>query len=405
MPGWHALTEPHRKAGRLKVVGILQEQHPDRCALFMQWKQMDWPVWLDALNLLQLPAVPYTLLVDEDGRIESVNPTQETFFAFMEKPPRKRELYSSQPLDRSPEWKMPRLPSDEALEVSAWLEAGQGFFQGSWSSHSMTCLKAFQQALLLEPENGWIHFRLGVVYGRLFDEDPSKPMPLFARAISHWKQALALDPNQYIWRRRLQQYGPRLDKPYAFYDWIDAARSELLARGETPVPLKVEPSGAEIAKPIKDVDFEVTGASMPDPDGRIQRAAPGLIEWSHVSVSHTQRERRSIRVHMQWQPAANSSVEWNNEAEPLTFWLEATPGWKVQPASIQVPGPPMDHDREVRSLEFECQASEDAAALEIRGVALFSICESSGGPCLYRRLDWVLSHADLFPRQVSPLLP
>ena len=130
MPGWHALTEPHRKAGHLKVVGILQEQHPDRCALFMQWKQMDWPVWLDALNLLQLPAASYTLLVDEDGRIESVNPTQEAFLAFMEKPPRKMELQSSQPLDRSPEWKMPRLPSDEALEVSAWLEAGQGFFQG-----------------------------------------------------------------------------------------------------------------------------------------------------------------------------------------------------------------------------------------------------------------------------------
>ena len=132
---------------------------------------MDWPVWLDALNLLQLPAVPYTLLVDEDGRIESVDPTQEAFLAFMEKPPREMELQSSQPWDRSPEWKMPRLPSDEALEVSAWLEAGQGFFQGAWSSHSMTCLKAFQQALLLEPENGWIHFRLGVVYGRLFDED------------------------------------------------------------------------------------------------------------------------------------------------------------------------------------------------------------------------------------------
>ena len=91
----------------------------------------------------------------------------------------------------------------------------------------------------------------------------------------------------------MQQYGPRLDKPYAFYDWIDAARSELLARGETPIPLKVEPSGAEIAKPIKDGNFEVTPASMPDPDGRVQRAAPGLMEWRHVTVSHTQRERRS----------------------------------------------------------------------------------------------------------------
>ena len=51
-------------------------------------------------------------------------------------------------------------------------------------------------------------------------------------------------------------------------------------------------------------------------------------------------------------------VEWNNEAgfDPLA---EAAPGWKVQPAFIQVrtPWP----DRKVRSLEFECQASEDAA--------------------------------------------
>ena len=62
---------------------------------------MDWPVWLDALNLLQLPAVPYTLLVDEDGRIEAVNPTQEAFLAFMEKPARETELQSSQLLDRS----------------------------------------------------------------------------------------------------------------------------------------------------------------------------------------------------------------------------------------------------------------------------------------------------------------
>ena len=125
---------------------------------------------------------------------------------------------------------------------------------------------------------------------------------------------------------------PTIGQALRFYDWIDAARSELLARGETPLPLKVEPSGAEIAKPIKDGNFEVTPASMPDPDGRVQRAAPGLMEWRHVTVSHTQRERRSIRVHMQWQPAANSSVEWNNEAEPLTLWLEAAPGWKVQPA-------------------------------------------------------------------------
>ena len=62
-------------------------------------------------------------------------------------------------------------------------------------------------------------------------------------------------------------------------------------------------------------------------------------------------------------PTAQS--EWNNEAEPLTLWLEAAPRWKVQPAFIQVPEPPWPIA--VRSLEFEYQASEDAAALEFVG--------------------------------------
>ena len=51
--------------------------------------------------------------------------------AFMEKHT-EDGAQSSQPLDRSPEWKMPRLPW-MGMEVSAWLEAG-GFFQGAWPS-------------------------------------------------------------------------------------------------------------------------------------------------------------------------------------------------------------------------------------------------------------------------------
>ena len=40
----------------------------------------------------------------------------------------------------------------------------------------------------------------------------------FANAVNAWSQARNADPNQCIWRRRLQQYGPRLAKPYPFYD-------------------------------------------------------------------------------------------------------------------------------------------------------------------------------------------
>jgi hypothetical protein len=56
------------------MVGIIQEQHPDRARLFMQWKQMDWPILVDSLNLLGVAAVPITLAIDEYGIIRAVNP-------------------------------------------------------------------------------------------------------------------------------------------------------------------------------------------------------------------------------------------------------------------------------------------------------------------------------------------
>ena len=48
---------------------------------------------------------------------------------------------------------------------------------------------------------------------------------------------------------RIQQYGPRLDKPYPFYDWVPTAIEEITARGETPVDLSVELVASEFAEP------------------------------------------------------------------------------------------------------------------------------------------------------------
>ena len=74
MPGWHDKTNPLVARGELAVAGIVQEQHGDRAALFMQWKQMDWPVMVDSLNLLGVRAVPLTYLIDGQGVIRAVNP-------------------------------------------------------------------------------------------------------------------------------------------------------------------------------------------------------------------------------------------------------------------------------------------------------------------------------------------
>jgi hypothetical protein len=56
------------------MAGIIEEQHPDRARLFMQWKQMQWPVLVDSLDILGVSAVPITLAIDEYGVIRMVDP-------------------------------------------------------------------------------------------------------------------------------------------------------------------------------------------------------------------------------------------------------------------------------------------------------------------------------------------
>ena len=57
-PVWHELTAPLRASGELVLVGITEEQHPDRCALFAQWQGFDWPILWDPFNLTRSAAVP-----------------------------------------------------------------------------------------------------------------------------------------------------------------------------------------------------------------------------------------------------------------------------------------------------------------------------------------------------------
>ena len=72
MPGWHEAIKTLRKQGAFQTVGIIQEQHPDRCRLFMQWKQLDFPVLVDSLNRLGVKVVPMTIAIDEYGIVRHV---------------------------------------------------------------------------------------------------------------------------------------------------------------------------------------------------------------------------------------------------------------------------------------------------------------------------------------------
>ncbi|MBI4161893.1 MAG: hypothetical protein HY509_05550, partial [Acidobacteria bacterium] len=327
VPGWHEATKNLQAAGRVQMVGILQEQHPDRARLFMQWKRMEWPLLWDPLNLLGVPYVPITLAIDEHGVVRGIHPPRddpggfETFVETAFAPPDPLPPTASPPdLDR-----LRAAASGGGAEAKRDL-ADALFLLGEKLDE---VIRLYRDAARLEPRDGAAHFRLGVAY-RLRHDSPDRRPGDFQKAIDHWNRALEIDPNDYIRRRRIQQYGPRQDKPYPFYDWMEMAREEIRARGESPLPLALEPEGAETAPPAGALSPTTVPEGEPDPDGRIHRDRRPFIRTETTVVPETRPEGLAARIHVEFRPNEAISAHWNNEAEDLVLWVAPPPGWTVE---------------------------------------------------------------------------
>jgi hypothetical protein len=209
----------------------------------------------------------------------------------------------------------------------------------------------------------------------------------FQAAVDHWSAALAADPSQYIWRRRLQQYGPRLDKPYPFYGWIEEARAEILARGETPVPLAVEPSGAERDAPAKGLAAADESAPPDGADG-VPRDAGDWLEVETAVVFDTSGDAPVARVHLALRPNTARKVHWNNEIEPTQLWIgdpELPDGWQADARRLVGELPAAETSQETRRFEFELRPPAGGGTL--RPFVLFHACEDVDGECVYLRRD------------------
>ena len=392
MPGWHEAVKDLYESGELQIVGIIQEQHPDRCRLFMQWKQMDWPILVDSLNLLEVEAVPITAAIDEHGIVRQkglrLDEAEEFRSGFLQTD---FEAPATDPAPApTPAWPSPERPPDDA-GAAAWSGFATQILLANDISRIDDAIEAYGRALELEPGNGWTHFRRGVALRRRYDSENPKDGD-FQAAVDAWKAALDLDPNQYIWRRRIQQYGPRLDKPYPFYDWVPQARKEIAARGEEPSPLRVEPGGAEFAAPQK--EFAASGpAEEPDPEDKIYRDEGELIAVETVAAPSSIRPGEAARVHVTFRPRIAVKAHWNNEVEGLESWADAPEGCELDRPSHPLPPPSEAVSLEDRKVEYEVRCREDAAKgpRTVAGYALYYVCEDVNGTCLYRRQDFAVA--------------
>jgi hypothetical protein len=391
VPVWHEATKQWVEQGRLVLLGITEEQHADRCRLFAQWKGFDWPILYDPINVMQSQAVPIVVAIDEHGIVRSTRPRVETFEEeFLDK-----QFEDDAPGEAPLALRNPIPPSFRSLRRRAelhdaardWRALGDALAVWGGTEQIDAAIAAYKRAAELEPEHGDTLFRLGVCY-RMRYESRRQHAGDFQAAVDFWGQALEVNPNQYIWRRRIQQYGPRLDKPYAFYDWVSQAVAEITERGEKPLPLAVEPSGAEIAQPSRRFLASAEPLRSPDPEGRIRRDEQGLIQIEPTVVPSRVRPGETARVHLTLRPNDALQAHWNNEVEPLRVWIEAPTGWQLARQLLTAPQPKQAETSEVRRVEFELQVPAMAEGnARLKGYALYYVCEDVDGVCLFLRQD------------------
>ncbi len=377
------------------MVGIIQEQHPERARLFMQWKGMHWPLLVDSHNRLGVSVVPITLLIDERGVVRHIAPPASRAGDLLERflaGPAATESTPPPPPVGSTDTEGLERAAKRANTAAAWRDYADALALWGGDPRMDDAIEAYRRALEAAPDDGPAEFRLGVSFRRRYDSSRGEPAD-FARAVEHWTRALEIDPNNYIWRRRIQQYGPRLDKPYPFYDWVERARDEIEARGEAAVVLKVEPRGAELAHPS--TTFEVADApAEPDPEGRILRDEGKYVRVDATVVPNAVRPQGAARVHLEFRTRAATRAHWNNEASGLLVWLEPPPGWQVESRRIALANPATAVSSEPRHVEFEVRTHERAEGpVEVPAYALYYVCEGVDGACLYRRQDLSLNLA------------
>ncbi len=388
MPVWHEALKPWIEAERLQVVGITQEQHRDRCRLYAQWRGFDWPILWDPLNLTGAQAVPNFLGLDEHGVVRWNSPRPDGF--------EERFLDVAFEAPAAPDARNAPAVSRALLEDPA-----RGGFAGPVLAAYARILWGGEEALdaaiatLAEDLDDPVQdpraiFRLGVAYRLRFDT-PRRRTGDFRRALEAWSRALERDPNQYIWRRRIQQYGPRLDKPYPFYGWVDEARRELRARGETPVELVAALTGSERSAGARgQPPAESEPAVEPDPEGGVRRDDGDWLLVETAVARDTGGRAGVVRVHVDLKPRAEGSMVWNNEAEPLQLWIDAPAGWDVSPQLLTFPNPAAATSREPRALDFEVHAPEELRSGTLAAYVLVHACEKESGRCVFLRRDLAL---------------
>ncbi len=348
----------------------------------MQWKQMGWPIMVDSLNLLGVTVVPITLLIDENGVIVKKANRASAVGEFLARPAAERTE-----IDRiAPDFRAMMAKAKSARDHRTVGDAM--FLFGTDTRRWDAAIEVYRQAIKLDPKDPTARFRLGVTLRRRYETETRRGTD-FGAAVDAWREALDINPNNYIWRRRIQQYGPALAKPYPFYDWVAQANKDITSRGEVPTALSAPLTDSESLskKPFVAQNEE---PENPDPNGRIDTDEKRWIRIESAVAPAMGRSDPALRVHVVLRADDKRKIHWNNESEPLRIWFDTPAGWKINRSLSVVANSTTATSDELRRIEVELQPPANSTVARLRGYALYNVCEGAGGTCRFLRQDFVV---------------
>ena len=340
---------------------------------------MDWPVYIDSFNLLEVEAVPMTFLVNPKGVITKVSPSKKNLDSILKNATNAINPTTSDDLE--PYWST--LLKKRSFNLFCNLASERNFVE---LFKSIKMLKKSDYKMRHEH----LEFMTGVAY-KMRSESPFRKLDDFSKAIDHWETALELRPNQYIWRRRIQQYGPILGKPYPFYDWVEIALKELKEKGEVPFNenFVLTESEQSILTPTQTSNKK--NYKIPDPFNKLKRGNMQFVNTRVLTIPSHPKTGRPFRVFVQLDLKQPDSVQWNNEGAASHLYFEKSNFNKTSIHRFWTGTKEKEYSTEQRIIDFELNYPRSGIIGGKKlpaGYIVVNLCDRLTGACFTRRIDF-----------------
>lgn len=375
---WKAESKRTNGDRKFEVVGVAHDVQVDRVRLFAQWKNVDFPIMHDALNLSRTAKLPLVVGVDESGCVRVLDPTPKKLGSeFTEKKfERGRERAAVTEL---PDPRYTQRMADESRESPEACIYGDALVLAGLPQQIDAAINAYQSAINLKTKDPYVWFRQGVAHRIRYDRADRHDGDLQA-AVDGWSHAARMAKDNQVFLDLLRLYGGGAVNEGVSYSWIPVAQKESAARHESPAALSSTPLSCEM-EPSEHLDKWRKAAKMPEDFQKDAIAdEQEFVQCETVGIPGISDETSgSMLLIFRLKP--ESGAKWSDSADSLRIWIQPPKNVKVTRHLLKSAASKMPDSTADRSLAFDFKSSGKTLKEEVvfKCRAVYELVDKSGG--------------------------